>query len=78
MKTVQVNIHEAKTNLSRLVAGALEGDEVILAKAGRPVAKIIPLPQGVGRKAGLWAGSLSVPDSFFEPMPEEELDAWES
>lgn len=73
-----VNVHEAKTHLSRLLSRAAAGEDIVIAKAGRPVAKLVairPLPGS--RRPGLWAGRLTVPDSFFEPLPDEEVAAWE-
>ena len=76
MKTV--NIHEAKTHLSKLVATVEAGGEVVLARAGKPVARLVPyaepLPQ---RRFGSMKGRASTTDAFFEPLPEEELAAWE-
>ena len=73
-----VNIHEAKTHLSRLLARVAAGEDIIIARAGRPVAKLVPLsPIKKTRGYGLLKGEFTVPDSFFEPLPEEELTAWE-
>ncbi|MEX1205709.1 MAG: type II toxin-antitoxin system Phd/YefM family antitoxin [Dongiaceae bacterium] len=73
-----VNIHEAKTHLSRLLARVAAGEEIIIARAGKPVAKLVPLsPIKKTRGYGLLKGKLVVPDSFFDPLPEEELAAWE-
>ena len=71
-----VNTHEAKTHLSRLLDEVVAGEEIILAKAGKPCAKLIPFsPTQEPRKPGLIQGVLG--DEFFEPLPEEELAAWE-
>ena len=70
-----VNIHEAKTPFSRLVDRAHAGEEIIVAKAGRPWARLVPLEAPEERVSGRY--SEEVPDSFFEPLPAEELDAWE-
>jgi prevent-host-death family protein len=72
-----VNVHEAKTHLSRLIERAHQGEEIILAKAGKPYARLVPLesarPQRVpGLLKGLFSG-----DGFLDPLPEEELKAWE-
>jgi len=73
-----VNVHEAKTHLSRLLARAAAGEEIVIARAGKPVAKLVPLPAALKpRKPGLLKGQFTLPDSFFEPLPEEELAAWE-
>ena len=69
-----VNVHEAKTNLSSLLERVKEGEEIILAKAGKPYARLVPLDQNLPRVPGIVSGRLD--DSFFEPLPEEELEAW--
>lgn len=68
-----VNVHEAKTHLSRLLERVKNGEEIILAKAGKPYARLVPLAQPE-RELGFVEGT--VPGSFFEPLPEEELDTW--
>ncbi|WP_457638072.1 type II toxin-antitoxin system Phd/YefM family antitoxin [Oceanithermus sp.] len=75
MKRV-VNVAEAKAKLSELLEAALRGEEVIIAKRGKPLATLSPIEPAKTRKLGFLAGH--VPDSFFEPLPEEELEAWES
>ena len=74
--TLIVNVHEAKTHFSRLLEQAHAGQEIILAKAGKPYARLVPLAQEPARRQ---PGRLSgkVGDAFFEPLPEQELDAWE-
>ena len=74
---VVVNVHEAKTHLSRLLARAEAGEEVVIARNGKPVAQLIRCKSKGGRKPGTMSGLLDVPDSFFDPLPEEELAAWE-
>jgi prevent-host-death family protein len=75
----QVNMHEAKTHLSRLVARALEGEDIVIARAGKPLVRIVPVTADVSRRrqrpiAGL---DIKVLDSvFFDPLPDDELDAW--
>ena len=71
-----VNVHEAKTHLSRLLARANAGEEIILAKAGKPYARLMPLAPSGGRRGGQ-APDLVVGPEFFEPLPDEELRAWE-
>ena len=71
-----VNVHKAKTHLSRLLERAHAGEEVIIAKNGRPYARLGPLEKPSPRRPGLLAGEIG--DAFFDPLPEEELDAWES
>jgi prevent-host-death family protein len=75
----QVNMHEAKSRLSQLVAEVEGGGEVVLARAGVPVARIVPyaaepLPE---RKFGAMKGRARVDDSFFDPLPPEEMQYWE-
>jgi prevent-host-death family protein len=73
-----VNIHAAKTQLSRLVDEAAAGTEIIIAKAGKPVAKLGPLTQArKKRKLGVLAGKLRVPDDFDRPLPQEVIDSFE-
>ncbi len=73
-----VNMHQAKTNLSKLVSDVLEGEEVILAKAGTPVAKIVPYEAPKEpRKLGVWHGEGWIADDFDAPLPDEILDAFE-
>ncbi|MCY3504897.1 MAG: type II toxin-antitoxin system Phd/YefM family antitoxin [Chloroflexi bacterium] len=72
-----VNIHEAKTHLSRLLAQVEAGEDVVIARNGKPVARLVPCePKGKPR-FGSWKGRIKVTDSFFDPLPEEELAAWE-
>lgn len=74
--SIIVNVHEAKTHLSRLLEKAHAGEEIILAKAGKPYARLMPLAQEPARRqAGRLAGSLG--DAFFEPLPADELANWE-
>jgi prevent-host-death family protein len=73
--TTTVNVHEAKTQLSMLLAKVQAGEEVIIAKAGKPQAKLVPIPQSGERRPGLAQGAVT--DAFFEPLPEEELAAWD-
>ncbi len=70
----QVNIHEAKTHLSRLIA---EGEEVIIARYGEPVAKLIPIrPKSEPRKPGSAKDRFEIPDSFFDPLPDNVIDGF--
>jgi prevent-host-death family protein len=78
MASTTVNIHEAKTHLSRLIERAEHGEEIIIAKAGTPKVRLTPVREEVvTRRPGRFAGSLRVTEAFFEPLPEEELSAWE-
>jgi prevent-host-death family protein len=70
----QVNIHQAKTQLSKLVVRAGHGEEIVIARAGKPVARLVPLEERRERKPGLIKGRLT--KAFFEPLPPAELEAW--
>jgi prevent-host-death family protein len=74
-----VNIHAAKTHLSRLVEEAASGAEIIIAKAGTPVAKLGPLGSAKHKKRrlGLLAGRMKVPADFDAPLPANVLDEFE-
>ncbi|MEN8115243.1 MAG: type II toxin-antitoxin system prevent-host-death family antitoxin [Actinomycetota bacterium] len=66
-----VNVHEAKTHLSRILDDVRDGRTYILAKNGEPYARLVPIEPVPERELGFLEGS--VPDAFFEPLPEEEL-----
>ena len=70
-------VHEAKTNLSKLIAKVLAGEEVIIARGKEPAVKMVPVePVKPKRKPGRLKGKISVPDSFFDPLPDDELALW--
>ena len=72
-----VNVHEAKTNLSRLLVEVENGHEVTIARAGRPVARLVPAAPPPKRELGLERGQISMAADFDAPMPDEWLDEWE-
>jgi antitoxin (DNA-binding transcriptional repressor) of toxin-antitoxin stability system len=73
-----VTIHEAKTSLSRLIRKASGGEEIIIARGSIPVAKLIALGEVKGkRQPGSMKGTLQVGPEFFDPLPADELSAWE-
>ncbi len=73
----QVNIHDANSHLSKLIERALQGEEFIIARAGKPVAHLAAIaPVERGRRFGAMKGKATVDDRFFEPLPGEELAAW--
>jgi prevent-host-death family protein len=75
--SIIVNVHEAKTHFSKLLEQAHAGQEIILAKAGRPYARMLPLePASAWRQPGRLKGRVG--PEFFEPLPDEELKAWEA
>ena len=70
--TETVNMHEAKTHLSRLAERASGGEEIIIARSGRPIAKLVPLEKTpVPRKLGLWKGRVSIREDFDDPLPDD-------
>lgn len=72
-----VSIHAAKTNLSRLVARAEAGEEIVIARGSKPVAKLVPIEPKPKRVFGALKGKISIGPEFFEPLPLEELDEWQ-
>ena len=74
---VTVNVHEAKTNLSRLLAQVEAGEEVVIARNGNPVARLVRARPRGKRQPDTMKGRIKIDDSFFDPLPEEELAAWE-
>ena len=73
-----VTIHKAKTNLSRLIEKAAKGEEIIIARGSKPVARLVALGEVKGkRQPGALKGKLLVGREFFEPLPESELTRWE-
>ena len=73
-----VGVHEAKTHLSKLLARVSAGEEIVISRSGKPVARLGPLNQEKGiRNIGIDRGSFEVPSDFDEPLPEEVLDEFE-
>jgi prevent-host-death family protein len=73
-----VNIHAAKTHLSRLVERAERGEEILIARGGRPVARLVPLAARTApRPLGIWAGRVRIHDDFDAPL-EDFVEAFES
>lgn len=68
-----INVHEAKTHLSRLLERAAGGDEIVIARAGRPVARLVPMgkTESTPRRLGILAGKRSVPDDIDTPFATE-------
>lgn len=72
-----VTVHQAKSQLSKLIAAALDGEEVIIARGASPVVKLEPLqPKPRERAFGAFKGEFALTDAFFEPLPENELASW--
>ena len=73
-----VTIHAAKTHLSRLIEEVNEGEQVVIARGKHPVARLVPIePRKKGRVFGAMRGRAKVGRGFFEPLPDEEGEAWE-
>ena len=71
-----VNVHDAKTHFSKLLERAHSGEEIVLAKAGKPYARLVPLAtEKPRRQPGRLKGLIT--DAFFEPLPPEEVRLWE-
>ncbi len=75
---IEVGIHEAKTHLSKLLRRVAAGEEIIIARAGKPVARLLPVDKGKSRKLGQDQGLFEVPDDFNSPLPVEILRSFES
>ena len=75
--TYIVNVHDAKTHLSRLLTQVEAGEEVIIARNGKPVAQLVRCNPMTRRQPDVLKGKIVIPDSFFDPLPEEELSLWE-
>ena len=73
-----VTIHAAKSTLSKLIARVEAGEEVVLARGKQPVARLVPVRAShKGRRFGSLEGKITIGPEFFEPLPDEELAAWE-
>lgn len=76
---MQVNVHEAKTHLSRLLTRVESGQEITIAKAGKPVARLIPVDHNVVKRvSGTAKGEIIIADHFDDPLPADLLRAFES
>ena len=73
-----INVYEAKTHFSRLLDRVAAGEEIVIARAGKPVAKLVPIPaEDRPQRLGLLAHIKPPPESFFfDPLPEDELRLW--
>lgn len=74
----QVNVHEAKTHLSRLLTRVVEGEEIVIARAGTPVARLVPIENRRRQRVlGQDEGLFEVPEDFDDPLPEDVLASFE-
>ena len=73
-----ITIHKAKTQLSRLIEKACQGEEIIIARGKKPVVRLVALDEKIGnRKPGAWKDKVQIGPEFFEPLPPDELEGWE-
>ncbi len=73
-----VNLYDAKTNLSSLVDRAARGEEIVIAKGGRPMARLVPLDRRTApRRLGLFANQIQVFENFDDPLPDDVMAAFE-
>lgn len=75
---IMINIHQAKTHLSRLVEEAAAGSEIVIAKAGKPMARLVAMePRQLEKKLGGLAGKIEIPANFNQALPEAVLKLFE-
>ncbi len=73
-----VNMHEAKTQLSRLVDRAAAGEDIVIGRAGKPVARVVPYDEAKPKRVpGFWKGRVRIGDDFDDPLPPDIQDAFE-
>lgn len=73
-----IGVHAAKTQLSRLIKRVAEGEEVIIVRGNKPVARLVPYEQEAHKRGfGSMKGEVWLDPELFEPLPEEELERWE-
>lgn len=74
----RINIHQAKTQLSRLIERVAGGEEIVIAKSGKPIARLVPyVPKGAVRQPGAMRGKIRFKRNFDEPLPKEILASFE-
>ncbi len=73
-----VNVHAAKTHLSRLLEEVSQGKTIIIARAGKPVARLVPYEEPAPRRPGFLKGRIRVADDFDAPLPDDLLELFES
>jgi prevent-host-death family protein len=75
---MEVNVHEAKTNFSKLLRRVAAGEEIVILRSGEPVARLVPMSKRTRRRFGVDRGAFEVPGDFDAPLPAEVLDAFEA
>lgn len=73
----EVSIHEAKTHLSRLLSRVASGEEIVISRAGKPIARLVPIHAAMKRQLGRDQGLFTVPDDFDQPLPDDVLAPFE-
>ena len=71
-----MNLYDAKAHLSRLIDRAAAGEDILIARAGKPIVRLVPVEDALPRQPGLLKG-LAIPDALFAPMAEDEVADWE-
>ena len=74
--TDTINLYDAKTQLSRLVDRAAAGEDIVIARAGKPIVRLVPVEAAGPRLPGLLRGR-AIPDALFDPLAEDDLARWE-
>lgn len=73
-----INVHDAKTHFSRILSRVESGEEIVIAKTGRPVARIVPLLKAAAKRTpGSAKGRMLIKKGFYEPLPKKMLDDFE-
>ena len=76
--TTTINVHEAKTHLSRILDRVAAGEEVVIAKAGKPVARLVPVAvEHKTRTPGTYRGRIQIDEDFDAPLPDDLLESFE-
>jgi prevent-host-death family protein len=75
---VEVGVHEAKTHLSRLLTRVAAGEDVVITRSGRPVARLVPVERTGRRRLGTDRGRIVIADDFDAPLPDDTLAAFEA
>lgn len=77
MRMTTISVYDARANLSKLIERALAGEDIVITRRGKPVARLTPLESALPpRKPGALKGKVTVPDSFFDPLPDDIIDAF--
>ncbi len=73
-----ISIQEAQTHLSRLLDAASRGEDIVIGEDGKPLARLVPIgPARATRVPGIAKGEFALTDAFFDPLPDDEMTAWE-